>query len=195
MDYQKIIKQNFEESINTSKTSSSELIESINIATLKILQVIDNGGKILSCGNGGSSGDAQHLSSELVNRFEKERRELAGISLNSDTAIMTAIANDYDYKFIFSKQINAIANSGDDLLIAFTTSGNSENILEALKAAKSKNIPTILITGNDGGKASGLLDSNFDHEIRVPSNRTSRIQEIHLIIIHSICECIDNYIS
>ncbi|MBH44031.1 MAG: phosphoheptose isomerase [Gammaproteobacteria bacterium] len=189
----KIIKENFEESVKTSNASSSELLTSIQSATQKVIKIIDSGGKILSCGNGGSSGDAQHLSSELVNRFEKERKEIAGISLNSDTAIMTAIANDYDYKYIFAKQINALANS-KDLLVAFTTSGNSENILEAIKSAKTKQVSILLITGNNGGNASKLLNDN-DIEIRVPSNRTSRIQEIHLIIIHSICECIDHHIN
>tara|TARA_Y100000590_G_scaffold169037_1_gene193439 strand:- start:118007 stop:118588 length:582 start_codon:yes stop_codon:yes gene_type:complete len=193
MDIKKIIKENFEESVKTSNASSSELLTSIQSATQKVIKIIDSGGKILSCGNGGSSGDAQHLSSELVNRFEKERKEIAGISLNSDTAIMTAIANDYDYKYIFAKQINALANS-KDLLVAFTTSGNSENILEAIKSAKTKQVSILLITGNNGGNASKLLNDN-DIEIRVPSNRTSRIQEIHLIIIHSICECIDHHIN
>ena len=155
--------------------------------------MFEKSGKLITCGNGGSSGDAQHIASEFINRFEIERKSLPAISLNSDTATLTSIANDYGYKFVFSKQINAIGKS-DDVLMAFTTSGNSENILHAITAAKSKGISTILVCGGNGGEAIKLLD-NDDIKVVVPSGRTSRIQEIHLIIIHSICECIDKHIS
>ena len=192
MHISEIIKENFHEHLEVNQNSIDALLPQIELATSKIINITDNSGKVMSCGNGGSSGDAQHIVSELVNRFEKERKEVAAVSLNSDTATITSIANDYDYKYIFSKQINAIGKK-EDLLLAFTTSGNSSNICEAINSAKKIQIPIVLVTGKDGGDASKLL-SNNDIEIRVPSNRTSRIQEIHLIIIHSICECIDEHL-
>ena len=193
MHISEIVKKNFHDNLEINKISLEKLLPQIELATTKIINVTDSSGKIMSCGNGGSSGDAQHIVSELVNRFEKERKEVAAISLNSDTATITSIANDYDYKYIFSKQINAIGKK-EDLLIAFTTSGNSSNICEAIDVAKKISIPIILITGKDGGKASTQL-SSIDIEIRVPSDRTSRIQEVHLVIIHSICECIDQHLT
>ena len=188
-----IIKTNFEESRKANSLSCEHILESIDNATSQILMMLDNSGKLLTCGNGGSSGDAQHIASEFINRFEVERKSLPAVSLNSDTATLTSIANDYGYKYVFSKQINAIGNT-DDILMVFTTSGNSENILEAIAAAKNKKISILLLSGGDGGKAIKLLDDN-DIKIIVPSKRTSRIQEIHLIIIHSICECIDKHLS
>ena len=188
-----IIKTNFEESRKVNSLSYDHILESIENATSQILAMLDNSGKLLTCGNGGSSGDAQHIASEFINRFEIERKSLPAVSLNSDTATLTSIANDYGYKYVFSKQINAIADT-NDILMVFTTSGNSENILEAIAAAKSKNISVLLLSGGDGGKAIKLLNDN-DIKIIVPSKRTSRIQEIHLIIIHSICECIDKHLS
>ena len=186
-----IIKNNFEESRETNSISSETILNSIEVAVSKILAMFEKSGKLITCGNGGSSGDAQHIASEFINRFELERQELPALSLNSDTATLTSIANDYDYKKIFSKQIKAIGKK-EDVLMTFTTSGNSENIIEAIKAAQEKNITNILISGNGGGKARDLLVKN-DCEIIVPSNRTSRIQEMHLIIIHSICECLDEF--
>ncbi len=188
-----IIKSNFEENQKINTLSSEHLLESIANATQKILAMLKNSGTLLTCGNGGSSGDAQHIASEFINRFEIERKSLPAVSLNSDTATITSISNDYGYKYVFSKQISAIGNT-NDILMPFTTSGNSENILDAISTAKAKGMSVILISGCDGGKAIDLLDEN-DFKVIVPSNRTSRIQEIHLIIIHSICECIDSYLS
>ncbi len=193
MNIPEIITKNFNENLEINSLSSADILPQIELATTKIINIIDNSGKLLSCGNGGSSGDAQHIVSELVNKFEKERKEVAAVSLNSDTATITSIANDYDYKYIFSKQINAIGKK-EDLLLAFTTSGNSENICEAIHSAQKIKMPTILVTGKDGGNASKLLSDN-DIAIKVPSDRTSRIQEIHLIIIHSICECVDQHLT
>ena len=153
--------------------------------------MIKNSGKLMSCGNGGSSGDAQHIASEFVNRFEIERKEMPAISLNSDTATMTSIGNDYGYQYIFSKQVSAIGHE-KDVLMAFTTSGNSQNILEAISIAKEKNIKVLLVAGSNGGKAQNLIGPD-DISIIIPSNRTSRIQEMTLIVIHSICECIDKH--
>ena len=188
-----IIKSNFLENQEINSLTVEKLLPSIEKATSVLIDMINNSGKLLTCGNGGSSGDAQHISSEFINRFEIERTELPAISLNSDTATITSIANDYSYKDIFSKQINALGKQ-DDVLMAFTTSGNSENILEAIKSAKKKKMLTILISGNNGGESKKILSAH-DIDIIIPHTRTSRIQEMHLIIIHAICECIDSYIS
>ena len=186
-----IIKSNFIENQKTNLISVNEILPSIESATDCLISMINSSGKLMSCGNGGSSGDAQHITSEFVNRFEIERKEMPAISLNSDTATMTSIGNDYGYEYIFSKQINAIGDE-KDVLMAFTTSGNSKNILEAINAAKKKGIKVLLVTGGNGGKAQNLIGPD-DVAIIVPSNRTSRIQEMTLIIIHSICECIDKH--
>ena len=186
-----IIKSNFIENQKINLTSVNEILPSIESATDCLINMIKSSGKLMSCGNGGSSGDAQHITSEFVNRFEIERKEMPAISLNSDTATMTSIGNDYGYEYIFSKQINAIGCE-KDVLMAFTTSGNSKNILEAINVAKKKNIKVLLVTGGNGGKAQNLMGSD-DVSIIIPSNRTSRIQEMTLIVIHSICECIDKH--
>jgi phosphoheptose isomerase len=193
MNNLEIIKNNFLQNQEINIATVSKITPLIEKATLKIFSMIKDSGKLMSCGNGGSSGDAQHITSEFINRFETERKEMPAISLNSDTATITSIANDYDYKYIFSKQISALGTS-KDLLMAFTTSGNSENIIEAINIAQKNSIGVILVTGNNGGKASKILTNN-DIEICVPSNRTSRIQEMHLITIHAICECLDNHLS
>ena len=186
-----IIKSNFIENQKINLTSINEILPSIESATDCLINMIKSSGKLMSCGNGGSSGDAQHITSEFVNRFEIERKEVPAISLNSDTATMTSIGNDYGYEYIFSKQINAIGYE-KDVLMAFTTSGNSKNILEAINVAQKKNIKVLLVTGGNGGKAQNLMGSD-DVSIIIPSNRTSRIQEMTLIVIHSICECIDKH--
>ena len=191
MNKLEIIKSNFLENQEINSLTVEKILPSIEKSVSTLIDMINNSGKLLTCGNGGSSGDAQHISSEFINRFEIERKELLAISLNSDTATMTSIANDYDYKYIFSKQINAFGKQ-NDILMAFTTSGNSTNILEAIKSAKKKKMITILISGNDGGESKKLLDAH-DIDIIIPHTRTSRIQEMHLIIIHAICECIDKY--
>ena len=186
-----IIKSNFIENQKINLLSVDKISPSIDSAVNCLIKMIDGSGKLMSCGNGGSSGDAQHIASEFVNRFEIERKEMPAISLNSDTTTITSIGNDYGYEYIFSKQINAIGNE-KDILMAFTTSGNSKNIIEAIYAAKRKNIKVLLVTGGTGGKAKDLIGPD-DISIIVPSNRTSRIQEMTLIVIHSICECIDKY--
>ena len=186
-----IIKSNFIENQKINLLSVDEMLPSIDHAVNCLIKMINDSGKLMSCGNGGSSGDSQHIASEFVNRFEIERKEMPAISLNSDTTTITSIGNDYGYEYIFSKQINAIGNE-KDILMAFTTSGNSKNIIEAIYAAKRKNIKVLLVTGGTGGKAKDLIGPD-DISIIVPSNRTSRIQEMTLIVIHSICECIDKY--
>ena len=193
MNKLEIIKSNFYQNRDVIEKTVNTNIEDINYATDMLINMIESNGKLLVCGNGGSSGDAQHISSEFINRFEKERAEMPAISLNSDTATLTSIANDYDYKYIFSKQVKALGQP-NDVLMTFTTSGNSNNINEAIITAKEKNIKIILISGKDGGKAATLLGEQ-DCKIIIPHERTSRIQEMHLIIIHSICECLDEYMT
>ncbi|MBT8448943.1 MAG: phosphoheptose isomerase, partial [Gammaproteobacteria bacterium] len=151
---------------------------------------LTTGKKILCCGNGGSAGDAMHLASEMLNRFERERPSLPAIALNTDINTMTAIANDYSYNEIYSKQVKALGQSGD-ILVAFSTSGNSKNVIHAIKAALSRDMLIIAMTGKDGGEMAGLLSTN-DVEIRVPSPSTARIQEVHLLVIHTLCDLIDN---
>jgi len=147
------------------------------------------GGKVLACGNGGSAGDAQHFAAELVGRFERERPGLAAVALTTDTSILTAVANDYDYTKIFSKQVEAIGRPGD-VLYAISTSGNSANVIAAIEVAHARGIRVIAMTGKDGGKIAKLLRPD-DIELRVPAERTARIQEVHLLALHCLCDGID----
>lgn len=184
-----LIKQNFTENVQTMIAASEQVSGSIEQAGMVMVNALLNGKKILSCGNGGSAGDAQHFSSELLNRFETERPSLPAIALTTDSSTLTSIANDYHYDEVFSKQVRALGNNGD-VLLAISTSGNSKNVIKAIEAAVSRDMPIIALTGNDGGDIAGLLGEN-DVEIRVPSSRTARIQEVHLIAIHCLCEIID----
>lgn len=184
------IKNNFTESIQTQIAASELLAASIEHAGMVMVQCLLGGNKIITCGNGGSAGHAQHFCSQLLNKYETERPSLPAISLNSDISTLTAIANDYEYNEIFSKKLRALGHNGD-VLLAISTSGNSRNIIKAIESAVSRDMPIIALTGTDGGDISGLLGEN-DVEIRVPSARTSRIQEVHLIVLHCLCEIIDN---
>ena len=183
------IKDNFTESIQTQIAASELLAPSIEHAGMILVQCLLGGNKIVACGNGGSAGHSQHFCSQLLNKYETERPSLPAISLNSDIATITSIANDYQYDDVFSKQIRALGNNGD-VLLAISTSGNSRNVIKAVESAVSRDMPIIALTGADGGDISGLLGVN-DVEIRVPSARTSRIQEVHLVVLHSLCEIID----
>jgi|TARA_B110000467_G_scaffold45562_1_gene41720 D-sedoheptulose 7-phosphate isomerase len=183
------IGQHFQDSIAVKQQSLEVLIEPIHRAGEAMVNSLLNNGKILSCGNGGSAGDAQHFSAELLNRFEKERPGLPAMALTTDSSTLTAIANDYSYEEIFSKQVSALGQAGD-VLLAISTSGNSANVAAAIKAAQERKMLTLVLSGNDGGLMTGLL-GNQDIEIRVPSNRTARIQEVHLVVIHCLCDFID----
>ena len=174
---------------NTKRNALEELIIPIKHAANCISDSLLNEGKILSCGNGGSAGDAQHFSAELLNRFEIERPGLPAVALTTDSSTLTAIANDYEYDQIFSKQILALGTNRD-VLLAISTSGNSSNIIKAVQAAHERNMLVLSLTGNKGGKLAKLLKGD-DIEIRVPSDRTARIQEIHLLVIHCLCDIID----
>lgn len=186
------ITQHFNDSIEAKQQSLDILAPAIAAAAALISRALDHGGKILSCGNGGSAGDAQHFSSEMLNRFEMERPGLPAVALTTDSSTLTSIANDYSYKQIFSKQVLALGNSGD-VLLAISTSGNSGNIVSAVEAAHACNMGVVTLSGRDGGKLAGLL-SDTDVEIRVPVDSTARIQEVHLLAIHCLCDLIDLHI-
>ncbi|MEN9463829.1 MAG: hypothetical protein RL217_10 [Pseudomonadota bacterium] len=179
----------FAASIETKTLAAEELPPYIERAGLQMVQALLNGGKILTCGNGGSAGDAQHFSSELLNRFERERPSLPALALTTDPSTITSIANDYSYNEVFSKQIRALGNAGD-VLLAISTSGNSANVIEAIKAAHEREMVVVALTGKDGGNMASLL-SGDDVEIRVPAFVTARIQEVHLLVIHCLCDYID----
>jgi D-sedoheptulose 7-phosphate isomerase len=147
------------------------------------------GGKVLACGNGGSAADAQHFAAELVNRFERERPPLAGLALTTDTSGLTSIANDYGYEQAFAKQLRALGRRGD-VLLAISTSGNSASVLEAMRAARELGVAIVALTGNGGGKMAALLGDGDVH-ICVPHQRTMRIQEVHLLALHCLCDGID----
>lgn len=187
------VKHLFEESIQLKQQAVDPLAPVIVHAAETITDAILQGNKILSCGNGGSAGDAQHFSSEMLNRFEMERPGLPAISLATDTSTITSVANDYNYDAIFSRQVTALGYP-HDVLLAISTSGNSANIVKAIEAAHEKELKVVALTGKDGGKIAHLLNEN-DVEIRVPSNSTARVQEVHIMIIHSICDLVDHKLT
>ncbi|VCU71801.1 Phosphoheptose isomerase [Pigmentiphaga humi] len=150
---------------------------------------LTNNGKILACGNGGSAADAQHFAAELVGRFERERLPLAAIALNTDTSILTAVGNDFGYDRVFSQQVNALGQPGD-VLVAISTSGNSVNVIEAIEAAHSREVRVIALTGKGGGKIGQMLTEDDVH-LCVPHDRTLRIQEVHILLLHAMCDGID----
>ena len=189
MDLRAQISRHFKDSVEVKQKAADKLVDPIQQAGDKIVQCMLNNGKILSCGNGGSAADAQHFSAELVNRFEKERPGLPAFALTTDSSTLTAIANDYSYNQIFSKQITALGQPGD-VLLAISTSGNSANVLEAINASHEREMIIVALTGKDGGSIARLLKEQ-DIEIRIPSNRTARIQEVHLLVIHCLCDFID----
>ena len=184
------VRQHFEESIATKQAATEVVNASIVAAGDCMSRSLLREGKILSCGNGGSAGDAQHFSSELLNRFEMERPGLPAMALTTDSSTLTSIANDYAYEEIFSKQIRALGHK-NDVLLAISTSGNSENINRAILAAHERGMRVVALSGRDGGQMASVL-SEDDIEIRIPANRTARIQEVHLLVIHCICDLIDS---
>lgn len=182
-------KQHFMDSIAVKTLALESVIESIVLAGTRMANALAQDHKILSCGNGGSAADAQHFSAELLNRFEMERPPLAAIALSTDTSTLTSIANDYHYDEIFAKQVTALGRK-DDILLAISTSGDSQNVCRAIEVAQHFGMQVIALTGKNGGKISKILKAQ-DIEIRVPSERTMRIQEVHLLIIHCLCDLID----
>ena len=190
MSLQDRIINHFSDSIQTKQDAMASLCELIEFASQRIVDALVNDKKVLTCGNGGSAGDAQHFSSEMLNRYERERPALPAIALTTDTSTITSIANDYHFDEIFAKQLRALGQQGDILLV-YSTSGNSANIVKAVNVAHEKDMPVIALTGKDGGTLASVLNE-ADIEIRVPSDSTARIQEVHLLISHCLCDLIDH---
>lgn len=188
MNTQRIL-AHFQESADLKMKSAPVLAQPISNAIELMFNALSNGNKILACGNGGSAGDAQHFAAELVGRFERERFPLPAIALTTDTSIITAVGNDYSFREIFSKQVQAFGQAGD-ILLAITTSGNSGNVLAAAEAALEREMRVVALTGKDGGQLAQLL-TDADVHINVPHSRTARIQEVHLVAIHAICDGLD----
>lgn len=183
------VRELFDDSIRTKERARELLPEAISRAASVMIECLEAGGKVLSCGNGGSAADSQHFSSELVNRFEKDRRALPAVALTTDSSNITSIANDFEYERIFSRQVEALGNEGD-VLLAISTSGNSGNVISAIQVAHERGMNVIAFTGRDGGRMATLLGDD-DVELRVPAQSTARIQEVHLLLIHALCDLID----
>lgn len=189
MDLISRISENFSESAHLKLQSMDALAGPIAEAAERMVQCLKRDGKILACGNGGSAADCQHFSAELLNRFEMERPSLAAIALTTDTSTLTSIANDYDYDQIFSKQVRGLGRA-NDVLLAISTSGNSRNVIAAIEAAHEAELSVVALTGRDGGRMAAALAAHDIH-ICVPAKSTARIQEVHLLTLHCICDAID----
>lgn len=190
MSIEKRIRQQFEDSIQTKQAALPAMTQAISRGIDVMVSSLKAGGKIMACGNGGSAADSQHFAAELLNRFERERAPLAAIALTTDTSTLTSIANDYRYEEVFSKQVRALGRKGD-VLLAISTSGNSPNVIEAMKVAHDTGITIVALTGKAGGKMTGLLRDDDVH-LCVPADRTARIQEVHLLTLHCLCDGIDH---
>ena len=190
MDYITRIRAHFADSAQLKLASVDALAPVIARAAELLAQCLLSDGKILACGNGGSAADAQHFAAEMIGRFERERPELPAISLATDTSILTAVANDYSYEQVFAKQVRALGASGDTLL-ALSTSGNSANVAAAIEAAHDRDMRVVALTGKGGGRIGAML-APADVHLCVPDGRTARIQEVHLLMIHCLCDAIDN---
>ncbi|MCY3988733.1 MAG: phosphoheptose isomerase [Gammaproteobacteria bacterium] len=184
------VKREFAESLEVNRRSAAVLAVPIAEAAALMLECLGGGGKILSCGNGGSAADAQHFASELLNRFETERASLPAIALTTDSSTITSIANDRSYEEIFSRQVSGLGRPGD-VLLAISTSGASPNVTRAVRAAQRAGMRVVALTGRDGGSLSRIL-GKADIELRAPHTRTARIQEIHLLAIHCLCGLLDD---
>lgn len=189
MDLITRISENFSESAHLKLQTMDALAKPIAAAAERMVQCLKADGKILACGNGGSAADSQHFSAELLNRFEMERPGLAAIALTTDTSTLTSIGNDYDFEQIFSKQVRALGHK-HDVLLAITTSGNSKNVLAAVEAAHENGLTVVALTGRNGGKMVEVLRETDIH-ICVPAQSTARIQEVHLLSLHCLCDAID----
>jgi D-sedoheptulose 7-phosphate isomerase len=183
------IQQQFNDSAQTKTAAAAAMAAPIEAATRRMVASLKAGGKVMACGNGGSAADSQHFAAELLNRFEKERPPLAAIALTTDTSTLTSIANDYRYEDVFAKQVQALGRAGD-VLLAISTSGNSPNVIEAIHTAHAIGVTVVALTGKNGGKIAALLGSDDIH-LCVPAERTARIQEVHLLAIHCLCDGID----
>jgi D-sedoheptulose 7-phosphate isomerase len=186
----KRVNQHFDDSAEIKLQSKKVMAKPIAEAAQAMVTALLHDHKILACGNGGSAADAQHFAAELINRFEVERPGLPAIALTTDSSVLTSIANDYDYKQIFSKQVRALGMEGD-VLLAISTSGNSPNVIDAITAAHERNMVVVALTGRDGGKMGAMLRKG-DFHLCVPAQRTARVQEVHLLSIHCLCDVIDH---
>ena len=189
MDLISRISENFSESAHLKLQSMDALAAPIAAAAERMVQCLRQDGKILACGNGGSAADSQHFAAELLNRFEMERPGLAAMALTTDSSTLTSIANDYDFEQVFSKQVRALGHK-NDLLLAISTSGNSKNVLAAMHAAHENGMSVIALTGRNGGTMAEALGPS-DIQICVPAQNTARIQEVHLLTLHCLCDAID----
>lgn len=189
MDLTARIQKHFDDSAQVKQQSKNVLTQPIAASAQAMASCLSADGKILCCGNGGSAADSQHFAAELINRFEMERPALAAIALTTDSSVLTSIANDYDYNQIFSKQVRGLGRAGD-VLLAISTSGNSVNVVAAIEAAHERKMRVIALTGRDGGKMGAMLQQGDIH-ICVPTQSTARIQEVHLLALHCICDGID----
>ncbi len=188
MNKQRILEQ-FHESAELKIQAASVLAQPIAEAVELMFTALSNGNRILACGNGGSAADCQHFAAELIGRFERERLPLPAIALSTDTSVLTAIGNDYGFHEIYSKQVQALGQAGD-VLLAISTSGNSANVVAAVEAALERDMRVVALTGKGGGTLAGLL-TDIDVHICVPHERTARIQETHLLVVHCLCDGID----
>ena len=182
-------RQHFEASIAAQQATLAQVLPALARAAQGLAEGLRSGAKVLACGNGGSAADAQHFSAELTGRFERERRGLPGIALSVDTSALTAIANDYSFERVFSKQVEALGRPGDWLL-AISTSGNSPNVVRAIEAAQAQGLQVIALTGKDGGRMAAMLRDG-DVELRAASSVTARVQEVHIVLLHCLCDAID----
>ncbi|MBB5191201.1 D-sedoheptulose 7-phosphate isomerase [Silvimonas terrae] len=189
MDLMQRVRQHFDDGITAAELTREILSPQIAQAAERLMQTLIADGKILTCGNGGSAADAQYFATEMVGRFERERPGLSAIALSTDTSAMTAIANDYDFDMVFSRQVHAIGRAGD-VLLAISTSGNSANVISAIHAAHDRQMSVVALTGRDGGQVADIL-SNEDTLLCVPVERSARIKEMHVTIIHAMCDAID----
>lgn len=187
-----LIARLFQDSARTNAATLAAMQIRLVSAADRLIDCLQYGHKVLSCGNGGSAGDAQHFSSELINRFERERRALPAIALTTESSTLTAIANDYDYERLFARQIEALGQRGD-VLLAISTSGNSANVCRAVISAHARGMRIVAFTGKDGGRLAGLLEAS-DCELRAASDSTARIQEMHLLFIHCLCRLIEDHL-
>ena len=192
MDLTTHLRQHFEEGIELRRRMAETMPAAIARAGTALAEALKSGHKVLACGNGGSAADSQHFAAEIVGRFERVRPGMPALARTVDTSAITAIANDYDWDSVFSKQVQALGQPGD-FLLGISTSGNSNNVLEAIKAAHEKDMVVIALTGRDGGAMAKMLRAH-DHHLNVAHMRTMRVQEIHLLVIHCLCEVVDNVI-
>jgi D-sedoheptulose 7-phosphate isomerase len=190
MDLIRRVKAHFEEGVELRRKLADTLPAQIAPAGVALARAVEAGNKILSCGNGGSAADSQHFAAEMVGRFERERPGIAAFALTVDTSALTAIANDWHYDQVFARQIAAVGRPGD-VLVAISTSGNSKNVMEAINAAHARKMSVIALTGRDGGGMAKLLEAG-DFHLNVPHPRTMRVQEIHILVLHCLCDLVDD---